>query len=158
MTLLALTPPTCFHHICVSIFLASLIFDASPHVILLRSFSCMKMCSKPEDDALLNAQCQRFMSLSLSDIGLERRLQPSSMYPFSSCIELLLVIIFPCDSLKDSFTFRSYFAAFAVTLMSFAFSGHYFFDLPSFETSAHSGVFPLHISRIRNRCKIFCDR
>ena len=54
-------------------------------------FRCMKRCVQLEDDAVLSAQCQRFATLSLRDIGLQKNLQSSSEQPFLASIRLLQV-------------------------------------------------------------------
>jgi hypothetical protein len=51
----------------------------------------MKRCVQLEDDAVLSAQCQRFATLSLRDIGLQKHLQSSSEQPFLASIRLLQV-------------------------------------------------------------------
>ena len=94
---------------------------------------CIKLCAQSDDDAILSAQCERFKSLTLDDIGLERQLQSASSQPFLSSIRLLQVSLL-CASFSKSAPPPPP----SSILMHFLCVGYCVSDVASFETRAHS--------------------
>ena len=84
--------PSCSYFPCLCYVVSTLHIDVHNVISLtVFRFRCMKRCVQLEDDAVLSAQCQRFATLSLRDIGLQKNLQSSSEQPFLASIRLLQV-------------------------------------------------------------------
>jgi hypothetical protein len=142
--------PSCSYFPCLCYVVSTLHIDVHNVISLtVFRFRCMKRCVQLEDDSVLSAQCQRFATLSLRDIGLQKNLQSSSEQPFLASIRLLQVRL---RSLAPALHPPFFPEADAARL-----SEYRVVDVASSETSTDSRMFQKHCSGVRINCK-FCKR